>query len=53
MFVGDEDQIGVGEGGVVGFPAHRIDVDHLLTEGEHEGAVANEGDGEVPGCRWK
>ena len=49
MLVGYEDQIRIGETGVVGFPAHRIDVDDPFAESEHEGAVANEVDGEFAG----
>ena len=49
VFVGHENQVGIGEGAVVGFPAYGINVDDFPPEGEHEGAVANEGDGEVTG----
>ena len=47
MLVGNQDEVSVGEGLVITFPADGIDVDDPLSEGEHESAMADEGDSEV------
>ena len=47
MLVGDEDEVGLGQGAVVGDLAVGVDVDRLAAEGHHQGAVAEEGDLEI------
>jgi hypothetical protein len=50
VLVRNEDEIGIRHRAVVCRSSHRIDVDHLAVEAEHQGAVADEGDSQV--TRW-
>src|SRR5690606_8720376 len=44
VVVGEQDQVRPRQGGVVGHLAVRVDVEDRVLEGEHEGAVTEEGE---------
>ena len=48
VLVGDEDQVRLGELAVIGILPHRVHMDDLAPEGEHQRAVADKGDLELP-----
>ena len=48
VLVGDENQVRLGELAVIGILRHRVHMDDLAPEGEHQGAVADKGDLKIP-----
>lgn len=49
MLVGEQDDIGLGQGQVVRHLAEGINMDGLAGKGEHQTAVTDKGDRQIPG----